>query len=330
MPGLFDPIAVGPTWLRNRIVMPPMANNRATEDGRMTDWHVEHYGKRAAGLGLMIVEHSYVQPDGLVNRNQTGIHDDEMLEGLSRVVGAVHAAGAPIVIQLTHGGSQTTTNLIGKQPLGPSDVRVPGGTEDPRPFTLEEIDQLVASFVAAARRAKAAGFDGVEVHGAHGYLLNQFLSPLTNKRTDEYGGSPEKRMALPLRVVREVKAAVGDRMVVLFRLGGDDGVEGGLTINDAVPIAQALVGAGVDLIDVSGGFQGSRPPKFHGKMGYFVPLATEVKKAVKVPVLVTGGISDPNYADELVRSRRTDLVGVGRAMLTDPLWAVKARFAGCG
>lgn len=317
-------------FVRNRIVMPPMANNKATEDGRATDWHVQHYGRRAAGLGLMIVEHSYVQPDGRVNKNQLGIHDDSVLEGLSQIVAAVHKAGAPIVIQLTHGGSRTTAEIIGQQPLAPSDVRVPGDTGDPRPFTLEEIDGLVASFVAAARRAKAAGFDGVEVHGAHGYLLNQFLSPFTNRRTDAYGGSPEKRMALPLRIVGAVKKAVGKDLAVLFRLGADDGVEGGLTIKDTVPIAQVLAGAGVDLIDVSGGFQGSRPPQFQGQMGYFVPLATEIKKAVKVPVVVAGGITDSIYADDLIRARRTDLVAVGRAMLADPMWAIKARLVGCG
>ncbi len=317
-------------FVRNRIVMPPMANNKATEEGLATEWHVDHYGRRAAGLGLMIVEHSYVRRDGRAHKNQLGIHDDGVLEGLSKIVAAVHQAGAPIVIQITHAGSRTSSQILGQQPLGPSDVRVPGDVEDPRPFTLEEIDALVGDFVSAARRAKAAGFDGVEVHMAHGYLLNQFLSSYTNRRADAYGGSPEKRLALPLRILRAAKEAVGKEMAVMVRLGADDGVEGGLTIKDTVPIAQALADAGADAIDVSGGFQGSRPPQFQGQPGYFVPLAIEIKRAVKVPLVVAGGITDPVYADELVQYRDTDLVAVGRAMLADPMWAVKARFTGCG
>jgi NADPH2 dehydrogenase len=323
LPRLLDPIRIGSLYLRNRIVMPPMATDKATADGRATSHHVEHYTARARGLGLAIVEHCYVQPDGRFGPAQLGIHEDGAVEGLGSIARAVRQMGARVVVQLSHAGAQTGAEVTGGLgPVGPSDVPLPGATTRPRPMTVEEIDGLVASFVAAAGRACEAGFDGVEIHGAHGFLLSQFLSPYTNRRTDAYGGSVEARLALPLRVVREVKAVLGPDKVLLYRLGATDWVEGGLTLDEACAAARALAAQGVDAVDVSGGI-GKRPATMEGQ-GFFIPLAEAVRKAVTVPVCGVGGITDAKFADELIRRGKVDLVAVGRAILTDPEWAMKA------
>lgn len=312
--------------LKNRIVMPPMANNLATEAGEVTGRLVEHYARRAGSLGLIIVEHAYTVPEGRINANQLGIYDDRLVAGLSRIAEAVHRAGGLVAIQITHAGAAAPAALIGQAPVAPSAVPHPAGGDQPRELTREELSRLVEAFAQAARRAKAAGFDAVEVHGAHGFLLNQFFSPLTNRRADEYGGDRAGRLRFPLAVVRAVRRAVGAEYPVFYRLGADDRLLGGLTVEDAVWAAPFLTVAGIDLLDVSGGFCGSRPEGLSGQ-GYFAYLSEAVKRAAPVPVLVTGGVTEPQAAEELLRQGRTDLVGVGRALLRDPDWAVKAQAA---
>ncbi len=321
MPSLLDPINIGTLKLRNRIVMPPMATNKATIEGEVTEDHIKHYSERARDIGLIITEHSYVDPSGRLQQRQLGVYDDKLIPGLSKLVKAVHRYRTPIAIQINHGGGRATSSVLGDQPVGPSSVQV--FQEAPRELMIAEIDQLVEAFGRAAQRAVKAGFDAVEVHGAHGFLLNQFLSPLTNRRRDDYGGRLENRARFPLRVVERVRKEVGRDLPLLYRLGADDFREGGLSPEDGKAFAKTLVNAGVDAIDVSGGIGGSNPPGLRGQ-GYLFPLAEGIKRVVKVPVVGVGGVTEAEFADTAVMEGRVDLVAVGRAMLADPEWAAKA------
>lgn len=323
MQGLLSPLEVKRLLLRNRIVMPPMASNAAGEDGQPTQRHLEYYLPRArSGVGLVIWEHTYVHPSGRLTRGQLGLHHDGLVEAYRPLVSALKATGARVAIQLTHAGGATTEAACGTQPVGPSAVVHPRTGRAPRALTPEEMASLREAFAAAARRAQRAGFEAVEIHGAHGFLLNQFLSPLTNRRADAYGGSLEDRARFPLEVVRAVREAVGPDYPVFYRLGAADNLPGGLPLEEAKVVAPWLVEAGVDLLDVSGGLGGSHPAG--APPGFFLPLAEGIKSVVKVPVVGVGGISDPFFADEIVRSGRADLVAVGRALLADAEWAARA------
>lgn len=323
MPGLSDPLTVKGMTLRNRIVMPPMQTQLATSQGEVTDKLVEHYLKRAVGPGLIIVEHSYVVSQGKLTENQLGIYDDKLTRGLTRLVKEVHGKGTPIAIQINHAGRLASSKITGTQPVAPSPVPASPNAEPPHELASAEIEQVVDWFVLAADRAVAAGFDAVEVHGAHGFLLNQFCSPLTNKRRDQYGNSADGRMKLPIQIVDGIRKKVGDGYPLLYRLGAADRLAGGLTLEDSGKIASGLVQAGVDIMDVSGGLGGSRPSDMRGE-GYYAHLAEGVKRYVSVPVVGVGGIVTAEFADQIVKSGRADLVAIGRAMLTDPDWAAKA------
>jgi 2,4-dienoyl-CoA reductase-like NADH-dependent reductase (Old Yellow Enzyme family) len=325
MPGLLDPLSFAGLTLRNRIVMPPMWSGQATADGRVTDAIVEYHRCRAAaGCGLVIVEHSFVHPRGRASATQIGVHEDGMLPGLTRVAAAIKAEGAVACLQISHAGPRTSRAVAGARPLGPSAVRHlhSGDGEVPEAATLEQIAEVIAAFGQATIRARKAGFDAVEIHAAHGFLLSQFLSPLSNRREDAYGGSDENRRRLHLEVLAEVRTCLGPEFAVFIRLGATDETPGGLEIEAACATADVLVRGGIDLVDVSGGLQGSRGAGQGA--GYFVPYAEAIKKRVPVPVVVTGGISDPVFADRLLREDRADLVGIGRAMLDDADWARKA------
>ncbi len=318
MPGLFDPIKIRGLKLKNRLVMPAMATKMATEDGEVTDRHLRHYAARAhGGVGLIILEHTYIAKNGKASPGQLGIDDNKLIPGLRRLVQAIHNEGATVCIQITHSGSRTTRQLIGEQPAGPSNVPVPRDEEIPRPLTIKELKQKVAAFVEAARRAVEAGFDAVEVHGAHGYLLGQFLSPYTNRRQDEYGGDAEGRLRLPLEAITGVRDIIGEAIPLFYRFGADDMVEGGLTVKDTRLIAPRLEQAGVDVIDISGGLGGTGTARF-SEQGFFVPLAQSIKETVKIPVIGVGNITDAVYADTIVRQGRVDLVALGRLLLSNP------------
>lgn len=307
--------------LKNRVVMPPMATYRAGFSGELTKELIDHYLARAeASVGLIILEHSFINHQGRVNMRQTGIHSEELLGSLSELTRRVHAAGGAVGIQLNHGGTASRREVTGAHPAGPSCIMHPRGTDMPREMSKEEIHRVVLDFGRAAVLAKRADFDMVEIHGAHGYLLNQFLSPLTNHRMDDYGGSREKRIRMLLEVVEEVRLAVGKDYPIFFRLGGDDRMFGGLTVADAHWVALRLVRSGVDVLDLSGGLGG-----YDGEgQGYFVYLAEAIKPVVDIPIMISGGIKEPSFANYLVESGKTDLVGVGRALLEDPLWVQKA------
>jgi NADPH2 dehydrogenase len=325
MLGLLSPLSFAALTLRNRIVMTPMWSGQAAPDGRVTDGIVEYHRVRAAaGCGLVIVEHAFIHPRGRHTSTQIGVYSDEMIDGLGRLATAIKAEGAVACLQISHAGSRSTPGLLGRAPLAPSAIRHPYEPQGnvPEAMSVDEIRKVVEAFGQAAARARTAGFDAVEIHAAHGFLLSEFLSPLTNHRDDEYGGTEENRRRLHLEVLAEVRRVLGPERPVFVRLGAHDETEGGLELDAACRTAVALAEAGADLIDVSGGLQGSRgagkPP------GYFVPYAAAIKAVVKVPVNVTGGIADPMHADRIVRSGQADTVGIGRAMLNDAEWAKKA------
>jgi len=297
--------------------MAPMQSGRASFEGEVTTRLISFYVRRVSGVGLPIVEHSYISRFGKIGPKQLGIYDDSLIKGLEKLATSIHYVGAPVVLQITHAGGVANKKVIGAQPAGPSARGKTRGLE------ANELDAIAEEFAAAAERAVKAGFDGVEIHGAHGYLLNQFFSPLINGRGDEFGGSLENRMRFPLLVVKRVRERLNGK-ILLYRLGADDLAPNGIQIEDSISFAFQLDQAGVDIIDVSGGMCGSEPKQLRRVVGYFVPQATRIKKAVKVPVIGVGGIRDAKFADSLVRDGKVDLVAVGRAIWKDAKWAQKA------
>jgi 2,4-dienoyl-CoA reductase-like NADH-dependent reductase (Old Yellow Enzyme family) len=318
MPGLFDPLDIKGLGLKNRLVMAPMATNMATAEGEVTDRHIKHYSSRArGGVGLIVLEHTYVLKNGQLSPGQMGLYTDGLIPGLGRLTQAIHKAGAKVAVQLTHAGAKTSTGVITEQPVGPSNVAPPGTEESPRPLTLAEIESIALAFANAARRAMEAGCDAVELHGAHGFLIGQFLSPYTNRREDAYGGDLVGRLRFPTEVIRGVSAKLEGKLPVFYRFGADDMVEGGLTPREARSAAPLLEQAGVDVLDISGGLGGGGSDRF-SEQGYFVPLAQGIKETVKIPVIGVGNITEAEYADRIVREGRVDLVAVGRKLLSDP------------
>jgi len=324
MPGLFDPLTVNGLTLKNRIVMPPMATHQASDAGEVGEAHIRHYAARArAQVGLIIVEHAYVHQSGRLGETQLGIHADACIPGLCHLADAIRAGGSASGIQITHAGYKNTRAVIGRQPTAPSDVTDPNSGETPRALTADEIGTLVDAYADGARRAAEAGFKVIELHGAHGYLLGQFLSPVTNRRTDRYGGDLTGRLTFAREVIDAVRHAIGKGFPLFYRLGADDFMPGGRTPEDGWKAAAYLAGAGIDCMDVSGGLIGTGRDRFTDQ-GFFVPLAEGVKRAVDIPVIGVGNIRDADYADLVVREGRIDLVAIGRALLKDPGWAEKA------
>ncbi len=294
-----------------------MATNLATGEGEVTKATISHYEERASQPGMVIVEHSYVDTEGKLSEKQLGIHKDENVPGLSKLSEAIKAKGCVACIQINHSGGVCDPKITGMDPVSASADRFTG--KKVKELNVDEIHAIKSKFTDAARRAKEAGFQGVEVHGAHGFLLNQFASPLTNKRSDEYGGTRDKRLKFPLEVIVSVREEIGD-MVLMYRMGTCDDKEDGFTLEDAKYFAKMLEEKGVDMLDISGGLCGSRPESFQGKQGYYIPYAEEVKSVVTVPVIGVGGIIEPTFADSVLREGRVDMVAVGRAMLKDPDW----------
>ncbi len=315
---LFTNLAVGSVEMRNRIVLPPMASGKSTDLGHITDELLEHYAELSEGPGLVIVEHSYVDTGGKLSEDQLGIYSDEHLEGLRDLAETIKSKGAVSGIQINHAGGKCSEDVTGSKVVAPSESYF----EDAEHLSIEEMEVIKRKFVEAAERAVKAGFDAVEVHGAHGFLLGQFLSPLTNQRDDGYGRGLEGRMRFPLEIVEGVKEVVGDRLL-LYRLGASDMDEEGLTIDESMIFASELERKGVNVIDVSGNLCGSRPDT--QEQGYFVPLAEKIKSAVEVPVIGVGGVKDPRFADSLIREERIDLIAVGREQWKDPQWAMRAK-----
>ncbi|KJR46105.1 2,4-dienoyl-CoA reductase [NADPH] [Desulfosporosinus sp. I2] len=325
MSHLLKPLQAGPLTLANRLVMPPMATAKAEPDGKVNQSILDYYAEKSEGgnLSLIIIEHSFIQLDGKASDLQLSVSDDSMVEGLKKLAEVIHRNGSKAMMQINHAGSNTTPEITGTTPVAPSAVSHPRRGSMPKELTHEEITNIIKAFQNAARRTKEAGFDGVEIHSAHGYLLNQFFSPLTNKRTDEYGGNVHNRIRLHLQVIEAIRAAVGDNFPILLRLGASDFREGGITIDDSQIAAQAFEKAGVNILDISGGFSGYMVPGLSGQ-GFFAPLSEAIKKVVSIPVILTGGITEVQAAEQLLTEGKADLIGVGRAILSDSKWAEKA------
>lgn len=265
MANLFTPLKIQDLELKNRIVLPPMATEKSTRNGEVTDDLIEHYIERIDELGLMIVEHSYVHPNGKLSQNQLGSYSDDLILGLTRLVDQVHEKDTPIVLQLNHAGGKSDEELIGQKSFSSSK----GYFDNTERMTKEDIEKIKKTFAEAAVRAEKAGFDGVEIHGAHGFLLGQFTSPLVNKREDEYGESLENRLRFPLEIVEAVKNRTND-IKILYRLGSTDLDPDGQTIKDSIELAKRLEDIGIDIIDVSGNMCGSAPKSLDGEQGFFI------------------------------------------------------------
>ena len=318
---LKEPIRINGLTLRNRIVMPPMATGKAV-DGAPDENLCAYYAARAAGTGLVIAEHAYISPEGMAHGNQLSMADDAVVPTYRKLTEAVHGRGAAVFAQLNHAGAHAKDS--GLPAVSPSGISLRDPAAAPRVMTEADIERVKSCFVSAALRAKAAGFDGVEIHSAHGYLLNQFYSPLTNKRTDAYGGQTlEGRTRLHAEILRAVRAAVGGGYPVAIRFGACDYLEGGSVIGDIPEASRIFEAAGADLLDISGGL-GGFTIKGRTEPGWFAELSVPARESVRIPVLLTGGVRTGVEAEELLRENKADLIGVGRAMLADAGWSVKA------
>jgi 2,4-dienoyl-CoA reductase-like NADH-dependent reductase (Old Yellow Enzyme family)/thioredoxin reductase len=297
----------------------------------VTQRYIDYIAERAkGGVGLIIVESMYMDPLGRGHIRQLGIYDDKLIPGLRRLTDAVHAYGAKVASEPMSCGRETSSYITGSQPYGASTIpcKVLAGGEAPRELTVSEVKELVNGFGEAARRSVEAGFDLIEIHGAHGYIINQFLSPFTNKRTDEYGGSFKKRMRFPLEVVARVREVVGDDFPLAYRMSGEEKIEGGLTIDDMVGFSQELEQAGIDLIDVSAGIYESvvwvvQPMAF--PRGCLIDLGARIKEKVRIPVSIVGRINHPQLAEEILADGKADFIAIGRALHADPYWPLKAQ-----
>ena len=329
-PHLFRPGSIGELRVRNRVVMPPMATNLASATGEPTDCQIAYYRARAkGGVGLVIVESTTIDPrrggNGAV---QLRIDEDRYVPGLHKLAESIRENGAAAAIQINHAGAVARTSMRSLAPSGVGWTEV--GTRRPQAMTPAEIEGLVAVYAQAASRAKRAGFDCVEIHGAHGYLIAQFLSPRTNRRSDGYGGTAENRWRFAREVVRAVRSAVGDDFPVLFRLSGDEFLPDGRSLDETCELAGGLVGAGANALHVTAATP-VNPERQLEPMGFpegwRIDLAERVKHSVDVPVIGVGVLRTPETAERILAEERADFVAVGRGLIADPDWAVKAR---CG
>ena len=346
MTDLFSPVTLRGLTLRNRTVVAPMCQYSA-QDGFANDWHLVHLGRFGiGGFGLVILEATGVLPEGRISYGDLGLWKDEHIAPLQRIVDFLHSQGAAAGIQLAHAGRKASTPipwrngfdeteeekpLVGFehwQPVAPSAVsHAPGNPHFQTPIALDKvgIKDVIGAFVAAARRAEQAGFDTVEIHAAHGYLLNQFLSPLANQRTDEYGGSLENRMRLVLEVAEAVRPVWPEHKPLLARLSVSAWAEGGWPVEDSVVLSRALKARGVDAIDCSSG--GFAEAKIQSGPGYQVPFSRAVKQGADIPTMAVGLLGDALEAEQILTRGDADFVALARAALDDPNWAVHARHA---
>ncbi len=322
-------ITINGVEITNRLVMPPMATSKANQDGTVSQNLCDYYDEKSAGghIGLIITEHCYISEEGKASPGQMSIDSNCDIEGLKKLTDAIHHNHTKVFCQINQAGGATTYEITGHEVLGASSILMPSSKATqmtPREMNEADIQKVIGDFAAAAVRAKEAGYDGVEIHSAHGYLLNQFYSPLTNHRNDLYNGSTlEGRIKLHLQVIAAVRKAVGDDYLIALRLGACDYTEGGSTIEDSVNACVAFEKEGVNLLDISGGFCGFIHPS-NKEQGYFNEITQAIKEKVSIPVLLTGGIVDVKAAEQLLEEKKADLIGVGRAILKDSNWAKEA------
>jgi len=329
-PKLFEPIKVGHLELKNRIVFPPIATNLAHVSGEVSDVQIFHYHRIArGGAALVIVENSCIAyPEARHGATQPRIDSDEFVPGLARLARAVHDAGALVSIELTHPGLNASLKFNGGlRPVAPSAVRLRKDGIIPKELTENEIEELVEKYAYAALRARRAGFDMVELQGAHGLLINQFLSPLTNRRKDRYGGSRENRLVFVREVVDRIRQLCGDGFPVTIRHAVDDMREGGIDLEEGKALARGLEEIGIDMIQADLGFcpREMRLEPMPYPQGWRSYLAGALKEVVSVPVAAVGTIREPEFAEQLLEREEADLVALGRTLLADPDWPLKAK-----
>ena len=329
-PRLFQKGLVGDLSIKNRTVMPAMGTNLASETGGITQAMVHYYTQRAiGGVGLIITEIVSVDsPGGYAIPKQLDLHNNSFIAGHNELVEAVHEHDARIFPQLHHAGRQTTVeNTNGIQPVAPSAVPDPYLKVLPRELTIPEIQEIVNKFVKAAQRAQKAGYDGVEIHGAHGYLIAQFMSPFSNKRTDLYGGDIHGRMRFPVEIIKGIKMETKGNFPVIFRYSGDEFVEGGIHLEEAKSMAKILEEAGADALHITAGTYSSmhtilEPMSYPEAWRAY--LAENIRKVVKVPVITVGNIRSPQVAENLLKEEKADFIAIGRTLIADPQWPIKA------
>ncbi len=322
---IFSPVKIGTLELKNRFVVPPMATTLNHEDGTVSDALIDYWVARAkGGWGLLIVEFAAVDPWGKVGPRHPALWDDKFIPGLRRLTDAVHGYGAKIAVQISHTGRQTFDAIIGvpgAKPVSASPIPCPLDRALPRELTVAEVYELVEKYGDAALRAQRAGFDAVEVHGAHGYLIAQFMSPYVNKRIDEFGGSFHNRMRFPVEIAGNIRRKLGSSYPLMFRFSGEERIPGGRTVDESRIVARTIVEAGIDCIDVSVGVSGSGQyiiPSAAMAPGFLLSTSEEIKKAVSVPVIAVGRINDPLMAEDAVEGGKADLIAWGRASMADP------------
>ncbi|WP_326560359.1 NADH:flavin oxidoreductase/NADH oxidase [Micromonospora sp. NBC_01796] len=334
---LFTPLRLRSVTLPNRVAMAPMCQYSAGPDGLPTDWHRIHLGARAVGgAGLVLTEATAVLPEGRISPQDTGLWSDAHVDAWRPITAFISEQGAVPGVQLAHAGFKASTYRPwarhrggvpdaggGWTPVGPGTEPFAPAYRIPAALDTDGVAAVVDAFAAAATRAVAAGFEAIELHSAHGYLLHEFLSPLSNHRTDEYGGTLTNRMRLPLAVARAVRAAVGPDVPVLARISATDWVPDGWSVADSVLLATELATAGVDLVDCSSGGVLPSAPVPVGP-GYQVPLAARIRREAGVPTGAVGLITEPEQAEEIVASGQADLVLLGRELLRDPYWPQRA------
>lgn len=319
---IFTPGKIGSLEVKNRLLMAPMSVYLANPDGTVSDDLIQFYVERAkGGMGLIFSEYAFVNPTGRSCPRQTSSASDDMIPGLAKMADAVHKAGAKICLQIQHGGRRSIV-----EPTAPSPIPMLLGSETPRVYTTEEVYQLIDDFVNAAVRAKKAGYDMVEVHGSHGYLLSDFVSPRSNRRTDEFGGTVENRTKVLVKIIEGIKEKCGKDFPISIRLSGDELVTDGNKKRDAATIAMLLEDAGADMINISCGVCGVG----HGiapaakETGHNVEAAEEIAEAVDIPVAVAGRITEPAYVEFILKSKKIEFVSIGRGTFADAEFANKA------
>lgn len=335
MPHLFEPITLRSLTLRNRIGVSPMCMYSA-EDGFITDWHLVHLGARAAGgAALVIMEATAVEPRGRISPRCAGLWSDEQIEPLRRLTAFIESQGAIPGIQIAHAGRKAGTappydgirpladSEGGWEPVGPSAIPFDSGYRTPQELTIAEIGLLQQAFSAAASRAHAAGFRYLELHGAHGYLAHSFCSPLSNHRTDAYGGSREKRIRFMVETAQALRGAWPEELPLGVRLSCSDWVEGGWGIEDSIALARSLKAEGVDIINCSSG--GTVPGvSYPAGPSWQVPFAAAIRSEVRIPTMAVGMVIEPMQADGIIRTGQADIVLLGREMLRNPHWPYHA------
>jgi NADPH2 dehydrogenase len=323
MSKLFSGFKIKNLEIRNRVVMAPMCMYSAEDDGKAKEWHYLHYVSRAVGgVGMILQEATAVESRGRISANDLGIWDDSQIEGLKKIVSACKSNGAVMGVQLGHAGRKCEAEnerLIAPSPIAFSDeYRVPNE------ITKEEINEVIQSFKDAARRCIEVGYDIIEIHGAHGYLINEFLSPLTNKRKDEYGGSMENRARILKEIIHAVREVWTMDRPLMLRISAEDYVEEGNHPSDLAQIINLVKDEGIDLINVSSGGVVSIAPKAF--QGYQVKFAEIIKENTGLKVIAGGLIIDPHMAEEILQNNRADMIFLGRALLRNPYWSLQADY----